>query len=98
MAQQANDRASTHSIEKDLERVDYIEFNNNKYANIGLTAEETDFYENFPEDKKKKMIRKIDFRLVPVLAVSEYGITSLRRDHHPAHYKRAIGLLIHRRE
>jgi hypothetical protein len=98
MAQQANDRASTHSIEKDLERVDYIEFNNNKYANIGLTAEETDFYENFPEDKKKKMIRKIDFRLVPVLAVSEYGTTSLRRDHNPAHYKRAIGLLIHRRE
>jgi hypothetical protein len=70
MAQHANERASTHSVEKDLERVDYIEVNNNKYANIGITAEETDFYENFPEDKKKKMIRKIDFRLVPVLAVS----------------------------
>lgn len=70
MAQHANDRASTHSIEKDLEKVDHIEVNNNKYANIGLTAEETDFYENFPEEKKKKMIRKIDFRLVPVLAVS----------------------------
>jgi hypothetical protein len=70
MAQHVNDRASTHSVEKDLERVDYIEVSTNKYANIGLTAEETDFYENFPEDKKKKMIRKIDFRLVPVLAVS----------------------------
>jgi len=70
MAQHANDRASTHSVEKDLEKVDYIEVSTNKYANIGLTAEETDFYENFPEDKKKKMIRKIDFRLVPVLAVS----------------------------
>jgi serine kinase of HPr protein (carbohydrate metabolism regulator) len=66
----ANDRASTYSVEKDLEKVDYIEVSNNKYANIGLTAEETDFYENFSEDKKKKMIRKIDFRLVPVLAVS----------------------------
>jgi serine kinase of HPr protein (carbohydrate metabolism regulator) len=70
MAQHANDRASTHSVEKDLEKVDYIEVSTNKYANIGLTAEETDFYESFPEDKKKKMIRKIDFRLVPVLAVS----------------------------
>jgi len=72
MVQHSNDRASTHSVEKDLEKVDHIEVNNNKYANIGLTAEETDFYENFPEDKKKKMIRKIDFRLVPVLAVSRH--------------------------
>ena len=69
MAQHATDRASIRSLEKDLEKVDHIEVNNNKYANIGLTAEETDFYENFPEDKKKKMIRKIDFRLVPVLAL-----------------------------
>jgi len=69
MAQPSNDRASTHSVEKDLEKVDHIEVNNNKYANIGLTAEETEFYENFPEDKKKKMVRKIDFRLVPVLAL-----------------------------
>ena len=80
MAQHANDRASTHSVEKDLERVDYIEVSTNKYANIGLTAEETDFYENFPEDKKKKMIRKIDFRLVPVLAVSRNGLPPPRRD------------------
>ena len=80
MAQNANDRASTHSVEKDLEKVDYIEVSTNKYANIGLTAEETDFYENFPEDKKKKMIRKIDFRLVPVLAVSRNGIPPPRRD------------------
>lgn len=80
MAQIANDRASTHSVEKDLEKVDYIEVSNNKYANIGLTAEETEFYENFPEDKKKKMIRKIDFRLVPVLAVSRNGYPPPRRD------------------
>lgn len=56
-------------MEKDLEKVDYIEVNHNKYANIGLTAEETDFYENYPEDARKKMIRKIDVRLVPVLAL-----------------------------
>ncbi|KEQ69446.1 MFS general substrate transporter [Aureobasidium namibiae CBS 147.97] len=36
---------------------------------MGLTHEETDFYENFPEDQRKAMIRKVDLRLVPVLAV-----------------------------
>jgi len=56
-------------MEKDLEKVDYIEVNHNKYANIGLTPEETDFYENYPEESRKKMIRKIDVRLVPVLAL-----------------------------
>jgi hypothetical protein len=69
MAPQTADRASAHSMEKDLEKVDYIEVNHNKYANIGLTAEEADFYENYPEEGKKKMIRKIDIRLVPVLAL-----------------------------
>jgi hypothetical protein len=69
MAPQTTDRVSTHSMEKDLEKVDYIEVNHNKYANIGLTAEEADFYENYPEEGKKKMIRKIDVRLVPVLAL-----------------------------
>ena len=93
MAQHANDRASTHSVEKDLERVDYIEVSTNKYANIGLTAEETDFYENFPEDKKKKMIRKIDFRLVPVLAVSR---NEAPKTVSPLH--RVTILLIHRRQ
>lgn len=56
-------------MEKDVEKVDHIEVNHNKYANIGLTAEETEFYENYPEDGKKRMVRKIDFRLVPFLAL-----------------------------
>ena len=54
---------------KDVEKVDYIEATHNKYANIGLTMEETEFYENYPEDGKRRMVRKIDFRLVPVLAL-----------------------------
>lgn len=65
----APQNADTQSIDKDLEKVDYIEVNHNKYANVGLTQEETDFYENFPDDKRKKMIRKVDVRLVPVLAL-----------------------------
>jgi hypothetical protein len=75
-------------MEKDLEKVDYIEVSPNKYANIGLTAEETDFYENYPEDARKKMIRKIDFRLVPVLAllylmVSSNEMTSCAKSNSP---------------
>lgn len=69
MTSHAADRSSVHSLDKDLEKVDYVEVQHNKYANIGITAEETDFYENFPEDKRKKMVRKVDVRLVPVLAL-----------------------------
>lgn len=58
---------SSTSISKDLEKVNVYE--HNKYAGMGLTHEETDFYENFPDDQRKAMIRKVDLRLVPVLAV-----------------------------
>lgn len=65
-----NDRASVTSIDKDLEKVEAIErYEHNKYANIGLSAEDAEFFETFPEEKHKKMIRKVDVRLVPVLAL-----------------------------
>lgn len=35
----------------------------------GLTREERSFLANFPEDKKKKVIRKVDWRLVPFLTL-----------------------------
>lgn len=64
------DQASTTSIDKDLEKVEAIEqYEHNKYANLGLSAEDADFFDNFPADKHKKMIRKVDVRLVPVLAL-----------------------------
>lgn len=53
---------------KDLEQVDMIE-SVNKYASIGLPDEDAEFFENFSPEKRKKMIRKIDLRLVPVLAL-----------------------------
>lgn len=65
-----NDQTSLASIGKDLEKVDIIEtYNANKYANIGLSPEDAEFFDNYPEDKKKKVLRKIDIRLVPVLAL-----------------------------
>ncbi|KJX95512.1 hypothetical protein TI39_contig4107g00003, partial [Zymoseptoria brevis] len=55
---------------KDLEKFEIIErYEVNKYANIRLSAEDGDFFDHFPEEKHKKMIRKIDIRLVPVLAL-----------------------------
>ena len=90
MAQTKSDRASTHSMEKDVEKVDHIEVNHNKYANIGLTAEETDFYENYPEEGKKRMVRKIDFRLVPVLALLYLMVS---RDHSKCHFTLSTSLM-----
>lgn len=64
------DAVSVTSIDKDVEKVDQIEiYNRNKYARIGLTDEDADFYTSYPEDARKKLFKKIDFRLVPVLAV-----------------------------
>lgn len=65
-----SDHGSTTSVAKDLEQADIVEvYQPNQYANIGLSTEDASFYDNFPDDKRKKMIRKIDFRLVPVLAL-----------------------------
>ncbi|KAL2834742.1 major facilitator superfamily domain-containing protein [Aspergillus pseudoustus] len=36
---------------------------------IGLSAEDADFYINYPEEKRKKVFRKVDIRLVPMLAL-----------------------------
>lgn len=43
------------------------------YAGAGeygrLTYEEASFLANFPEEKRKKLYRKVDWRLVPMLAL-----------------------------
>ncbi|KAJ5517800.1 Major facilitator superfamily domain general substrate transporter [Penicillium expansum] len=36
---------------------------------VGLTADDADFYNNYPEDKRKKVFHKVDKRLIPMLAV-----------------------------
>ncbi|EAU30176.1 conserved hypothetical protein [Aspergillus terreus NIH2624] len=36
---------------------------------VGLGADEVDFYSNFPEESRKRIFRKVDVRLVPMLAV-----------------------------
>ncbi|CAD0084620.1 unnamed protein product [Aureobasidium vineae] len=58
---------SSSSIAKDPEQVEVYEYN--KYAGMGLTHEEADFFENFSTEQRKALIRKVDLRLVPVLAL-----------------------------
>lgn len=36
---------------------------------LGLHPDDANFYTNYPEEKRKKVIHKIDVRLVPMLAV-----------------------------
>lgn len=54
--------------EKDLEKVDMVEVTN-KYAKLGISEEDATFYESFSPEKQKKMLWKIDIRLVPFLAL-----------------------------
>ena len=60
---------SIHSDkDRDLEKVEDVN-NANRYANIGISAEDAQFYDTFPPEERKKMMWKIDLRLVPVLAL-----------------------------
>ncbi|KAJ5165541.1 uncharacterized protein N7500_007371 [Penicillium coprophilum] len=36
---------------------------------VGLTPDDADFYNNYPEEKRKKVFHKVDKRLIPMLAV-----------------------------
>ncbi|KAJ5088906.1 hypothetical protein N7456_012522 [Penicillium angulare] len=36
---------------------------------LGLSTEDADFYRNYAPEKRKKIIRKIDMRLIPMLAI-----------------------------
>lgn len=36
---------------------------------LGLHPDDAEFYTNFSEERRKKVIRKVDVRLVPMLAV-----------------------------
>ncbi|KAI0149449.1 major facilitator superfamily domain-containing protein [Pestalotiopsis sp. NC0098] len=45
---------------------------------IGMTADDASFYEGFSDKDRKQMVRKVDFRLVPMLSVL-YLISQLDR-------------------
>lgn len=45
---------------------------------LGLTDEDADFYNSFPEERRQSIVRKVDMRLVPILAIL-YLISHLDR-------------------
>jgi hypothetical protein len=53
--------------EKDEEFVEQVD--KPVYLDNGLTDEENIFLQAFPEDRKRKAIRKVDVRLVPLLCL-----------------------------
>ncbi|KAF4958769.1 hypothetical protein FGADI_2113 [Fusarium gaditjirri] len=58
------------SDEKDVEAIaSHLDHANTTATNGGLSAEDMDFVANFPDEKKKKVLAKIDWRLMPMLAI-----------------------------
>lgn len=39
------------------------------FSVLGLHPEDAEFYTNYSEEKRKKVIHKVDIRLVPMLAI-----------------------------
>ncbi|KAL4743368.1 major facilitator superfamily domain-containing protein [Aspergillus similis] len=58
--------------EKDIEKPSHIESPITEIGTfrvVGLSPEDADFYTNYPEEKRKRVFRKVDIRLVPMLAL-----------------------------
>lgn len=51
-----------------MEKVDAIEVID-KYAAMGVADEDALFYHSYPEEKQKRLLWKVDIRLVPFLAL-----------------------------
>lgn len=65
----AKDKVSVSSLD-DVEKSSTVEdYQVNPYANLGISAEDAHFFDSFPPEQHKKMTRKVDIRLVPVLAL-----------------------------
>lgn len=57
------------SDDKDMEKEERLGVSYEQYANRGISNEDATFFTDFSPEKHKKLLRKIDFRLVPVLAL-----------------------------
>ena len=50
----------------DIEKVEVVDVTT-KYAQVGVAENDAAFFQNYPEEKHR--LRKVDFRLVPFLAL-----------------------------
>ncbi|KAI8313760.1 major facilitator superfamily transporter [Colletotrichum sp. SAR11_59] len=58
-------RSDIEQVAQEKNSVAHSEFQQNS----GMSPEDADFLANFPEERKKKAVRKVDFRLVPMLVL-----------------------------
>lgn len=65
----ATNRVSSES--RDIEQVPQEKDTavHNEYSRGGLSQGDIDFVANFPEERKKKILTKVDWRLVPMLVL-----------------------------
>ncbi|KAL0944958.1 major facilitator superfamily transporter [Colletotrichum truncatum] len=61
----SSDRSDIEQVAQEKNSVSHDEFKRNS----GMNPEDAEFLANFPDDKKKKAVRKVDFRLVPMLVL-----------------------------
>ncbi|KAI8232763.1 Major facilitator superfamily transporter [Colletotrichum sp. SAR 10_96] len=61
----SSDRSDVEHVAQEKDSVAHNEFQQNS----GMSPEDADFLANFPEERKKKAVRKVDFRLVPMLVL-----------------------------
>ncbi|KAJ0383982.1 hypothetical protein COL922a_009320 [Colletotrichum nupharicola] len=64
-ARASSDRSDIEHVAQEKDYVAHDEFQQNS----GMSPEDADFLANFPEERKKKAVRKVDFRLVPMLVL-----------------------------
>ncbi|OAG34347.1 hypothetical protein AYO21_11499 [Fonsecaea monophora] len=55
-----------------------VETATNEYRNLGISDEDAEFYKSFPEKDRKRLLWKVDMRLIPTLAML-YLISHLDR-------------------
>ncbi|QPC70605.1 hypothetical protein HYE68_001357 [Fusarium pseudograminearum] len=56
-------------IERELSRDEKFGTMHSEHMGGGLSQEDADFVNNFPEDRKKAVVRKVDMRLIPMLVL-----------------------------
>ncbi|KZL74853.1 major facilitator superfamily transporter [Colletotrichum incanum] len=61
----SSDRSDVEHVSPEKESIAHDEFQRNG----GMRPEDVEFLANFPEESKKKAVRKVDYRLIPMLVV-----------------------------
>ncbi|GKT85961.1 major facilitator superfamily transporter [Colletotrichum tofieldiae] len=61
----SSDRSDVEHVSPEKESIAHDEFQRDG----GMRPEDVEFLANFPEERKKKAVRKVDYRLIPMLVL-----------------------------